>query len=502
MASIQASTGQTGSIIEVQVEEGLRALIFQHTIINDTVCWTLLSQGLATYGQKEVVFTIRKVSAQYPQDVLRWYSILLSFAKQQRLVEIYGISEFRSGSFLGHPDVQMILYTPKQVLTGLTPEQKARFPENHLHAVPLTSQECQVYKQEGALRILTNIARVTRYYPFPPWFDPARPTLVYPNNFTGSIMKSISAYRIPGLSAFFNQSSGDITLTVTPRAYDGNGIRAIESAPASSVVGLQLELDDQVQGCLVWQAGQNGPSAVGRGEQDGPVNNLTLGLCNLVFCPQQDSISFKLVEDGYVVLLTDPAWATIRSALTHRSPVSIACTPTGPEPAPSIHIDVMETTFENPVDGKTYIAPGGWKTYRPDPSKAPPATANNNNTNKRVDMGGIVLLTNPSPAECNATHLANWLRTINSAMEAQLATAPEGPPASLALQISIDNGFLTQLELVYANRDYPPSPAEVQALAKLKNVIRPIPIPGTVRFIKFQIEFNMPKGVGEAAFHY
>lgn len=274
--------------------------MFQHTVINDIVCWTLLSQGLTKYGQKEVVFTVKKVSSQYPADVLRWYSLLLSFSKQQRTVDIYGVSEFRASAFLGHPDVQMILYMPKQVLTGLTPEQRARFPENYLHAVPLTTHECQVYKADGALRVLTNLARVTRYYPFPSWFDPGRPTLVHPSHFTGSLMKSFSAYRIPGTSAFFDQTSGDLHLTVTPRAYIGNGIQAIERAPASSVVGLQLELDDQVQGCLVWQAGQNGPNAVGKGEQDGPVNNLSLGLCNLVFCPQQNDISFKLVEDGYV----------------------------------------------------------------------------------------------------------------------------------------------------------------------------------------------------------
>jgi hypothetical protein len=296
----EATTGQTDSTVEVQIEEGLKAFIFQHTVLNDLICWTFLSQGLTNYGQKEVVFTVKKISNQYPEDALRWYSLLLSFAKQQRIVDRYGVSEFRSASFLGHSDVQMILYTPQQVLTGLTPEQKARFPQIHLHAVPLTSHECQVYKEDGALRVLTNLARVTRYYPFPPWFDPTRPSLVHPSNFTGSIMKSVSGYRIPGTSAFFDQSSGDITLTVTPRAYEGNGIRAIESAPLSSVIGLQLELDDQAAGCLVWQAGQNGPNAVGKGEHDGPVDNMTLSLCNLVLCPQQNKIAFNLVEDGYV----------------------------------------------------------------------------------------------------------------------------------------------------------------------------------------------------------
>lgn len=127
------------------------------------------------------------------------------------------------------------------------------------------------------------------------------------------------------------------------------------------------------------------------------------------------------------MLLTDPAWATIRSALADRSPVSIACTATGPEPAPSLHIDIVPTTFENPVDGMTYVAPEGWKAYRPDPTK-PRAAATSEDSkeraNKRVVMGGIVLLTNPSPAECDGTHLANWVLNLNAAMEAALATAP------------------------------------------------------------------------------
>jgi hypothetical protein len=290
------------STVQVQIEEGLAAFILQHTILDDIECWTFLSQGLVNYGQKEVAFTVKKTSNQYPEDALRWYSLLLSFAKQQRTVDSYDITEFRSASFLGHSDIRMILYMPHQVFSGLTLAQQALFPQSHLHAIPLTSHEYQVYKEDGVLRVLTNLARATRYYPFPPWFDPTRPSLVHSNEFTGSIMKLVPSYRIPGTSAFFSQTSGDITLTVTPRAYRGNHMKEIESTPPEAAVGLQLELDDRLAGCLVWRAGQKAPNAVSTGgeQKDGPVRNGTFGLCNLVFYPQQDKVTFKPVEDGYI----------------------------------------------------------------------------------------------------------------------------------------------------------------------------------------------------------
>jgi hypothetical protein len=55
--------------------------------------------------------------------------------------------------------------------------------------------------------------------------------------------------------------------------------------------------------------------------------------------------------------------------------------------------------------------------------------------------------------------------------------------------------------LVYTDRNYVPSAAESQALGKLKDVMRTIPIPATVRFIKLQLGMNMLKGIGEAVFN-
>jgi hypothetical protein len=297
---------QTNSTIEIGIIDGLKALIFEHTFTTNIICWTFVSQGLANHGQKEVVFTIRKLSAQYPQDPLRWYSLLLDRAKRHRTIDKYDISELQSDSFLGHPSLRAILYVPQQALLGLTVAQEARLPHTRLHAVLLTTDEFDAYKEEGSLRILTNFSRIIRYYPFPPWFDPSRGSLLRPSDFAGSIMKRLRPYTIPGISAMFDQNSGDITLTVSPRAYSSKGITTIEIVPVNSVLRLLLEPNEHAEGCFVWHAGQRQVKAVGRhngdsgqGSEDRTVNNMELSLCNMIFCPGQDKIYFSFAEDGY-----------------------------------------------------------------------------------------------------------------------------------------------------------------------------------------------------------
>ncbi|PVF98578.1 hypothetical protein CPB86DRAFT_873256 [Serendipita vermifera] len=505
MASPQ---GQTDTTIEVEIVDGLKAIIFEHTFTADIVCWTFVSQGLASHGQKEVVFTVRKLSALYPQDPLRWYCLLLGHAshpKRPRIVDKYDIAELNFDYFLGHPNLRMILYIPQQALLGLTAAQEARLPHTRLHTVMLTADEFETYKEEGLLRILTNFARLTRHYPFPPWFDPSRQSLLRPSDFAGSIMKRLRAYSIPGISATFDQKSGDITVTVSPRAYHNKSINVIEHL--DSVLRLQLEPNDHSPGCFVWHTGQQGVKAVGRhsgnvaqGKEDMVVNDMKLSLCNIIFCPQQDKIDFLFAEDGYTVFLTNPAWFTIRSALINRAPVSIACTRSRSGRVPSLHINILETTFINPVDGLSYIAPEGWQQFKPNPTKTR-AGKRPRGSNKRIEMGRVVLLSNPSPSDCDADKLADWMVNLTNTMENQLANTPIGPPVNLILQTSIVRNSLKQLVLMHSETDHAPSPAEVQALQRLTTALRQVPIPGGVRNITFQIEVDMVKGIGDGAFY-
>jgi hypothetical protein len=54
---------------------------------------------------------------------------------------------------------------------------------------------------------------------------------------------------------------------------------------------------------------------------------------------------------------------------------------------------------------------------------------------------------------------------------------------------------------MHTEADHAPSPAEVQALKKLAAALRQVPIPGRVKNITFQIDVNMVKGIGDAAFY-
>jgi hypothetical protein len=100
----------------------------------------------------------------------------------------------------------------------------------------------------------------------------------------------------------------------------------------------------------------------------------------------------------------------------------------GSESAPLLHIDIVETTFENSVDGLTYVAPDGWKQYRREHIVPRPATEHGDNKeaiNTRVKLSGrTTFLSNPLPGDCDGAQLAKWVLSLESAIETQLASAP------------------------------------------------------------------------------
>ncbi len=72
--------------VDRELEPGLRVRIYHHEIttqIGTIICWTYISDGLVTYHQKELIFTLRCDTSEQPKWLFEKKS--LEIAHEQSL---------------------------------------------------------------------------------------------------------------------------------------------------------------------------------------------------------------------------------------------------------------------------------------------------------------------------------------------------------------------------------------------------------------------------------
>jgi hypothetical protein len=102
--------------------------------------------------------------------------------------------------------------------------------------------------------------------------------------------------------------------------------------------------------------------------------------------------------------------------------------------------------YDNPVDGRTYVAPGGWQTYKPQGGAAQPAAQ------QKTRLAGVRLLSSQSDFESSVgtQALATYIRQIekhaagifgsskSGTVLVQINSAPQSQDVKLASQGEID----------------------------------------------------------------
>jgi hypothetical protein len=107
----------------------------------------------------------------------------------------------------------MMVYTRPQPLGSLPADT---LPKQYLQALPLTHAEKDVVVRFGALRVLSQLGRSVSYFPYPPWFDTERKTVISPANLSESILGKCATVSVGGVSIV--KEGDDIRLGVRPRA--------------------------------------------------------------------------------------------------------------------------------------------------------------------------------------------------------------------------------------------------------------------------------------------
>ncbi|MFO0762215.1 MAG: hypothetical protein U0359_37595 [Byssovorax sp.] len=283
----------------------LRATIVLHTIdarAGKIRCWSYLSAGLAAHGQKEVVFTVSIEEGadpgRFPTEPLRFMTTLLQLASQGRVVDAGAITELGGPGFLA---MRGLTYVKALPLAGVP------LAPNMLAAVPLSGEELSVLKIGGQTRVLAALGAAHHHYPFPPWHERLRASVIGPETTQGTLLATVPHLSAPGT---VRVEKNTVIFRLRPEAALLLG-RALGELAPSSAFAFTTELDPEADACLVWKSGQQQPTAIAPPGSQGE----RLSGCFILFAPDQPEDGAQIFEDGLAMTLTTASTAALRRAL-------------------------------------------------------------------------------------------------------------------------------------------------------------------------------------------
>jgi hypothetical protein len=464
-------------------------------------CWSYITNGLRTHQQKELIFTLRRHPNEEPSDFplqpLQYFQTVYEFAMQGRLVDEGSFTQFNPPGFLDGSASNALIYIRPQPLKGV----EVPFPS--LAAILVTPEEYEVYQHFGHTRVMAHLGRAYTYYPCPPWSERSRASVVSMQALQDSLVARMyslkisgarvcqqthqpSVQRLPQSGQYLQQqilqwssNQAQITLRLLPQASEDLYTQLMQ-CPTNTVVALLTELDPTADGCLVWQSGQNLPFAIT------PPNSKGMRLSGsfVAFVPQQSEDGGQIHEDGFAMMLTDTSWEIIKQAIALKQPISVPAT----NNKLNFSLEWIPQTYQNPIDGLSYEAEGGWNRYSP-------IIEDDQDGEQPHRIREVILLTSDSElaARVGISALAEYIQGIEEAVKAHFATCATQSGQDLLLEFELHTD--SPISIGMALRPW----REFDHLEQLRCHLLERPTPKVSQSsIKFQVIFQLWGGAGES----
>ena len=320
----------------------LSAHVYDHLLpmADGTIpCWSYVTSGLERHQQPEIIFTLAHTvdDTVVPEDPLRLFHTINELAETGRLVRAGGVTQFGERKFLG----RHLAYIAPQKLPGVA------VPQTAICAILVTDDEVAAIQEFGITRVTARLGQAARYYPCPPWSDPSRPGISFAQTRKQTVLARVPRLGLSGCRVY--QAEGQVVLLLAK----GSGrllANQLAELPRDSPFALLTELDADADGCFVWEPGQSGPVAI---TPEGSTGKRICG-CFLTFAAGLAEDGALGLEDGFGAFLTPQSWRAIQEAIGQEERRHIP--PTGGRMA--FVVDWDNEVSQNPVDGKSYVAPG------------------------------------------------------------------------------------------------------------------------------------------------
>jgi CHAT domain-containing protein/tetratricopeptide (TPR) repeat protein len=297
----------------------LSALVFVHNIESTTgrvSCWSYVTDGLWSMKQRELIFTLRRHPEEgprdYPEMIFGVFKEVYARAAQGHIVGLEDVLQCGPAGFLGVDDVKALAFIRPQPLKGVVT------PRPSLAAILLIGDEWEVAKSFGLTRVTSTLGMAYGYYPFPPWADRSRSSVVSLTAMQAqSVLEQIGHRR--WLRSVWVRMEGDKHIILSSLAAARSTIQAVlKDLPPNFPLALMTEPDPLATDCMVWRPGQSQLTLLPTGNND--YNDHTILTANFVaFVPGQNDGQIVYLEDGFALMLADSSWSAIRHALETRS---------------------------------------------------------------------------------------------------------------------------------------------------------------------------------------
>jgi hypothetical protein len=460
--------------VRIELVDGeLAVRVYVHEVMSKAgpvPCWTYVSEGMLKHWQKEMIFTLARDPQidprAFPEDPMRLMSSAYSMAAEGRTVREGGHSQLIDPVFLGH---RSIVYVRPTELPGV------RIPAPSIAVVLLKDEEFEVAGKFGVNRVMVNLGRAYRHYPWPPWSDPSRSVLPVASDLNSSFLMGLPLAPAPGVSVL--QEGGQVVLQSVRKAaeYLREGMKDLD--PGMPRV-LLTDLDPTADSCLVWQPGQEGPEAIAKQDSEGD----RLAGCFIAFVPGQTADGGRICEDGYAMMLTDESWSAIRRCIETEKPLSIP----GKGGELGFRWNWIPNEYHNPVDGNVYYNDDGWHTFhplKPQLESAPGA----------ADLQAVIMLNQAWElgTRVGVEELSEYMKALSHESSEYFQDFPEVSQQDLLLQVTVGLGSLAETRL--ATRPGIGSEAARGLRGRLARVPTPV-VEGSA--ISFQLRIAVRGGTG------
>lgn len=298
--------------VGAEIAPGVTVRVLAHELaVGDGAvpCWTYVSRGLASSGQREIVHTLRRAPDETtaPADPLSMLRAIAGLAQRGQLVGSGGFTGVNPSGLFAARGWSGWIYANAQPLPGIP------VPPRALCALAVTADELALAMRLGAPRITARLGEATRYYPFPPWSE--RHASVARADEPSVVGGGIPV--LGGLDVTATQVGEHVRVRVTAEAS-----RALAAAfaklPADAPWMVPTDRDEIADARLIWRPGQTSPAAI-----SAPGGGARLGGNFFLAVPQQAHDDVRMIEDGFAALLTDACAARLRDALAAHEPLHV-----------------------------------------------------------------------------------------------------------------------------------------------------------------------------------
>jgi len=306
-------------------------------------CWSYVSQGFIRHGQQELVFTLRRPPGNdekdFPIKLFEMFKTIFSYAEKGRLVHAGGYTIFNPNMpFLGHRGKWGLIYLPCQS------HPNVEIAPNALEAVLIKGAETELIQKVGYYRIATSLGAAYRYYPCPPWSDPARKPVISVDDYEKSVLSKVPCVWTRGLMVRLG-AKAQVSLSRFGRSWQD----LLAEQETEIILRVQKDAVPQLNSFLS-SLPNEGPIALLTEPDLGADVRLswssasgeTLGIFPLTGSGSWMTGSFlifnygkeipdggNVVEDGFYMGLSSASWKRLKSAIASGQPIAIPASKDG-----------------------------------------------------------------------------------------------------------------------------------------------------------------------------